>query len=206
MLNRYLGIFFFVACAAVTLTSCGSKAGGSAEFATVFATANTTSSVLDSDIALWFDAATGTVKSTPCAATSAPFVAPDDVNYNITSTAYAVPSTGSTNTTAPSDLVITNITLTLTPANSLTPALPARFQTQSISAGQRVVVGNNSIPIRIATDEMKSFLQNDLLCTGLTYIYRASVSFEALEVSTNRVGTITPPGSMLVTFTDFTDK
>jgi hypothetical protein len=205
MLNRYPARFLCVACACVMLTSCGSKAGGTGEFATVVASANATTSGLDSDVATWVDATTR-AKASPCIQTSIPTVVPDDVSFNVTSAAYTVPNTGSTSTVVPSDLIITRVTLTFTPADSLTPALPAIYQTQFPSAGERIVVGSTSIPVRIATDDLKIFLQNTLACTGLTYSYRLNVSFEALEVNTNRSGTISVPGYFLVRFTDFIDK
>ena len=206
MPNKYLTRFFRAACAAVLLTSCGgSSVGGTGEFATVYATVNTTTSGLDSDVATWLDAATETVKAPPCLPTSAPTVTPDDVPFIVTSTAYTQPA-GSTTPVVSSALSITSITLNFTPANSTTPALPPLYQTQYPSAGQSIIVGINNITIRVVSDDMKVFLQPALLCTGLTYSYRVTVSLVAQEATTGKSGTINLPGYLLVNLSDFIDK
>src|SRR4051794_26680514 len=133
MLKRFVAGFVYGAFAIAALTSCGdSKAGGTGQFATVFATANAPNGPLDADVATWVDATTGAA-SQPCLATSIPTVPPTVATYNITSTPFTLPNTGQGSTIGTSDLVITRITLTLPPANSATPALPARFQTQFLS-------------------------------------------------------------------------
>jgi hypothetical protein len=196
------------------LTSCGdSKASGTGQFATVFASASPPASALDSDVATWVDATT-LAKAPACGANSVANVSPDDATFVVTSAAYTVPNTGSSSTIATSDLIIDKITLTLTPADTQSPALPSLYQTQFPSAGQRIVVGANNVTVRIASDELKSFFRSSNLgnlaldCSNPSaiYSYRAVVSFEALEVNTNRVGTITPPGFLLVKFSDFVDK
>jgi hypothetical protein len=213
MLKKYLSRFFCGACALVALSSCGdAKSGGTGEFATVFATASAPPSALDSDVAQWFDSATLTTKVAACSANGAPTVAPDDAAYTLTSTAYATPNTGTSNPTVPSDLLIDKITMTFTPANTLTPALPAAFQTQFPSPGQRIAVGSNSIPVRVVSVDLKHYFLNSgaqsLNCSnqGTSYSYRVTVSFHAVEVSTNREGTITPAGSLIVNVSDFIDK
>ena len=212
MLKRFFARLAYGACAVAALTSCGdSKAGGTAEFATVFVTATTPAGPIDADVATWVDNTTG-APAQPCLDTSGPSLLPTTADYVIISTAYATPNTGQSNQTTASPLIITKITLTLTPANSLTPALPAMFQTQFLSSGQRITPGNNSIELRIASNELKWYLQTGLGSQSLTcanqgtvYTYRANVSFEALEINTNRVSTITPPGYLLVNFSDYID-
>ena len=205
MFKRFVAILLSGTCAAVMLTSCGdSKAGGTGEFATVFAVANNTTGPLDSDVATWVNATTQ-VKATPCPP-SVPTVKPDDVSFSVTVSPYATPNTGSASPIVTSDLLVTKITLSFTPADSLTPALPALFQTQFPSAGQRLTSGPNSIPVRVVTNDLKVFLQNNLACSGLTYSYRVSVSFDALEITTNRASTINLPGYLTVNFSDFIDK
>ena len=193
------------------LTSCGSKAGGTGEFATVVATDNTTTSGIDSDVATWFDSATVSTKSPACSVTSVPTVTPDDVVFNVTSAPYTPANTGSSSSIPASDLTVTKITLTFTPANSQTPALPAGYQTQFPSAGQRITANaTTGVSVRIAKNEMKQFLQPALTCAGLSispvYSYQVSVSFDALELNTNRSGTITLPGYLIVNFSDYIDK
>ena len=213
MSKRFVATVICGACAVAALTSCGnSKAGGTGEFATVYASAATPGADLSSDVATWVDA-TG-VKAPACAAGSFPSVLPDSASYTITSTAYTVPNTGSSTPIVSSDLTVDKITLTLTPATSATPALPGAFETQYPTAGQRIPAGSiTTVPVVIATDQLKTFLRTglgsqSLDCSnqGTMYTYRAVVSFEALEVNTNRVATITPPGFILVNFADFVDK
>ncbi|GFO55189.1 hypothetical protein GMSM_21960 [Geomonas sp. Red276] len=207
MLKKFLATLFIGTLAAIALTSCGdSKAAGVGQFATVYATATSPGVPLDSDVASWVDATSGS-KAQPCLTNSVPHFLPDDVNYNVTSTAWSSGNTGQANPTAASDLLIQKIILTLTPDDSTTPALPAVYQTQYMTSGFLVAAGSTvSIPVRLVSQELKIFLSNDLLCTGLMYKYRATVSFEAVEVNTNKVATITAPGFVLVRLTDFTDK
>lgn len=204
VLNRLLrGVF-----AVIVLTSCGSKGAGTAEFATVFATVNPAVAGLDADVATWLDA-TGT-KITPCVAGAIPHVAPNDVVYTVTATAYAPANTGTISTIPVSNLLINKISFTLTPADTLSPALPPLFQSQQGSPGQLIVPGTNSVTVRIVSDELKSYMMNSLGAQSLDcsnqgfYHYWAVVSFQAVEVNTNKVATITAP-ALKVTISDFTD-
>jgi hypothetical protein len=211
MLKRCTATMLYAALAVATLTSCGGdKAGGTGEFATVFAIATPPAGPIDSDVAHWVDAAGATAP--PCTATSFPSVLPDNVTYTITSTPYTVPNTGQSSPIVTSDLVVSRITLTLNPANTQTPVLPPVFQTQFLSSGQLIVPGSNSVSVQIASDQLKDFLRTGLGSQSITcsnqpiFTYRATVSFEMLEVTTNRVSTVTAPGFLLVNFTDFIDK
>jgi hypothetical protein len=102
--------------------------------------------------------------------------------------------------------------MTLTPDNDKTPALPARFQTQPLPTQVRIVPGTNNFSVRIVDDDFKIFLISGMGAQSLDcsnsalYKYRATVSFEALEVTTNRVATITAPGFLLINFADFPDE
>ncbi|HJV66687.1 MAG TPA: hypothetical protein VJ550_13195 [Geomonas sp.] len=218
MPKRFFASLICGACAIAAFTSCGSeKAGGTGEFATVFATANSPGADVNSDVATWVDS-TG-AKATACGASSIATVTPDTATYTVTSTAYSVANTGSSSsstssTTTTSDLIIDKITLILTPANTTSPALPAIYQTQYLTAGQRVAAGSTvNIPVVIASNQLKTYLGTGLGSASIdcnpaspTYTYRATVSFEALEVNTNRVATITAPGFLLVNFADYIDK
>lgn len=215
MLNRYLARFVCAACTVVVLSSCGDKPAGTGEFATVVATANPPSSTFESDVATWVDATTGAAVPVSCGASVATTVS-DSVDFTVTSTAYATPNTGSTSTITPSRLRIARITVTLTPANSSTPALPAQFQTSYSSAGQIVAPNTaQSVPVTLATKDLKRFFRNTsalgaqaISCTSNPiYTYWADVSFEALEETTNRGATISPPTrTFKVEFTDLIDK
>ncbi|HBG08262.1 MAG: hypothetical protein A2075_06795 [Geobacteraceae bacterium GWC2_58_44] len=214
MRKRYLGSFVLPLLALAVLTSCGggdSKADGVAEFATVVATASGPGGPLDSDVATWVIASTGAAAPVACVAGTVPTTAPDSVDYTFNSARYSAP--GSTSTITPSSLVITRITLTFTPANTFSPALPPIFQTQFLSAAQPVILPDSSLvlPLRIVSNELKEFFLMGLGSQSIdcdnraTYSYRAVVSFEAVEVNTNRVSTITAPGFLLVNFSDFID-
>jgi hypothetical protein len=210
MLKKILTTLLYGGCALALLTSCGSsKASGTGEFATVFATASPGVSNLDSDVAKWSDAAGAA--ATACSIGASPTFAPDDVAYNITVTPYTSANTGSTSPIAVSDLIITKVTVTLTPANSITPALPASsFQTQFVSSGGRLIQGaTNPVTVRVVPADLKSFFFNTLgvNCSnpGTFFTYRATVSFEAQEINTQRVSTITAPGFLVVSVADFGD-
>ncbi|HJV35812.1 hypothetical protein [Geomonas sp.] len=196
MRRRFVSSLICGALAIGVLTSCGSdKAQGTGEFATVVATANTPGADVNSSVAV-------------CGPPIVPNTTPDSATYTINSTVYG----GSSTTILPSDLIIDKITLTLIPANTVTPALPLGFATQYPTSGQRVAPGGSvSIPVVVASSDLKNFLRTtvtpqalDCSAQGLvtTYTYRVKVSFEALEVNTNRVATITPPGYVNLIFTD----
>jgi hypothetical protein len=210
MLRRFLVRFFCGMCTLAALTSCGSSdSAGTAEFATVRAKVTPPVSALDADVATWVDASN--VKAPACGSLSFPTVTPNDVTYIITSTAEPTANTGSTSTITASNLSVLDITFTLTPANSLSPALPPLFQTQASSPGQSIIPGSNNVPVRIATDDLKSFLRNSLgalslNCSnqGVLYSYWAVASFKMSEDLTGKVKTITAP-AFLVNFSDFVD-
>jgi hypothetical protein len=173
-------------------------------FATVFVTVNFVDSVVSSDVATWLDLTTGAAAQ-PCAAKSFPTVTPDNIVLNMTSTAYAQ---ANSSTIPASALSISNVTLTFTPVNSTTPALPARFQTQIASASPSlIIVGSNSVSLQIVSDDMKAFLAPALQCSGALYTYRVSVALDAVEVNTNRSGTVSSGnGYLTVNISDFGDK
>lgn len=210
MLKKILAILLYGACTLALLTSCGSsKASGTGEFATVYATASPGVSNLDSDVAKWVNSTGGAVAA--CSTGASHTFTPDDVPYNITVTPYSSPNTGSTSPIQVSDLIITKVTVTLTPANNITPALPASsFQTQFVTSGGRLTQGNtNTVTVRIVPVDLKAFFFDTLGVNcdnpGAFFTYRATVSFEAQEINTQRVSTITAPGFVVVSVADFGD-
>jgi hypothetical protein len=207
--------------ALAALTSCGSKSAGTGEFATVFATVSPPATNFSSDVVNWVDATTGNKATVGCAANSVANTVEDQAAFNLTSTQYAVPNTGSTSSIAGSPLVITRITVNLTPANSSSPVLPAQFRTTFSTAGQTILATGTPVAINVAlaSNQLKRFFRNTsaapaglgalaITCSfNPVYVYFADVTFEALEVNTNRVATISPPsGSFIVEFSDFVDK
>lgn len=218
MLKRYLSRLLCGVWAVATLTSCGdSKSSGTGEFSTVFATATAPAvAAVEADVAHWVLASTGTGTGPACGANSMLTIpAANDVAFNITSTPFASPGTGQTNPSPASPLVITRVNLTLVPANSDTPALPALFQNQpNLTAGQTILPGTTqSVSVRLANQELKEFLLDPsrgalaISCSNNPiYSYLATVTFEAREVNTDRTATIAVPGSVLLKLSDFTDQ
>jgi hypothetical protein len=211
MSRRYLAGILYAVCTIGVLTSCGgSKAPGTAELATVYATV-TPPAGADIDVATWVDATTGS-KAPACGSNSVPTIAPDDLSFIITSTAYTAPNTGQTSTIVPSNLLVQSITLSFTPANSDSPLLPAIYQTQFPSAGQVIKVGDNTIPVRVATHELKSFFMTGLgnqsinCSNGAMYSYWVTAAFNVFEISTGRTATIYNQGPLLIHVADFADK
>lgn len=212
MQKKYFCRLMYGICAMVAVTSCGGeKAGGTAEFATVFAVAGASSGQLDADVATWVDADGGSANA--CVAGSFVSTVPDSVEYRITSTPYTTPDTGQSSTIAPSTLSISKVTMTLTPADTVSPVLPSRFQVQFPSSSAPTIAPNSTatVTVRVVDNDFKRFFLSELgaqsiSCTNdVTYSYRAVLSFELLETSTNRVSTVTAPGFLLVKFADFVD-
>ena len=225
---RSFCVFLFAACAFVALTSCGgSKSDGTAEFATVFASVSPPNSNLDSDVATWIDATSGAKATVGCAPNAVASTVEDVVNFTLSSTAFAVPNTGSTTPITPSPLIITKITVTLNPANSLSPALPAIFQTFFSTAGQVIAPGaagtagtattavTTTVPVTLVSNQLKRCFRDPTALGNLAiscasnpiYSYYADVSFQAQEINTGRSATISiPRQSFIVNFSDFVDK
>ena len=233
MLRSFLVGSFYGVCALATLTSCGQSTGaGTAAFETVVATVNPAVSGFASDVAKWVDSTNA--KATPCVAGSTPQEVADSVSYTVTSTAYPVPNTGSatssTSTTSAtsspvptSNLLITDIEVTLTPYNpSHDPALPAQFRTLPSSPGQLILAGTSgsttgtttTIPVTIAPIILKQFLRtasadipSPLNCSnqGGVYSYWAVVTVTASELNTGKVATMTAP-ALKVDFSDYVDQ
>jgi hypothetical protein len=217
MLKKILTTLLYGGCALALLTSCGSsKASGTGEFATVFATASGPGADVDSDVAKWVDS---TGASVAACSTSGPNFTPDNVTFTITTTAYNTANTGQTSPIQTSNLTIRKVSMTLTPADPsvtstgtliTTPALPASLQTQygsaSVATGGEVTLGANSVNVRFATDQLKAFLfHNYINCSNpVLFSYWAVVSFTAQEVTTGREATITA-APIKVNFADFPD-
>jgi len=182
----------------LTLTSCGSSnMGGGASFNTVNASVSVDSAKnpLLSDLATWPDQ-TAICTSDP---TKAPTIVNDLVNFTITS------KTSISNGT-PSALSVQKITLTFTPADTLTPALPSLFATQYINlSGSTVPAGGSvSIPVEVATHNFKIYFWNTVLCQVVpVYSYNVTAAFDLVEVATGKSGMVT--AGMIVRVADFAD-
>ncbi len=179
--------------AMLIIQSCGSSNTGSTVlFNTVNVTANADSAnnPLLSDLATW----TGD----PCGLTSTFSITNDLVNFNVVSTVNI-----SNGTSSP--LSLQRATIIFTPADSVTPVLPALYSptfqtfTNIVPAG-----GTLSVPIEVANHSIKQFLVDPLVCTdGSIYTYNTTVAFDAVEVNTGKSGVVT--ASLTVRFADFAD-
>jgi hypothetical protein len=179
----------------VILAGCGSSnGGGTIDFNTVRASASVDAAKnpLLSDLATW----TGT----PCDPTATATIKNDQVNFTITST-----SSISSGTISP--LVLQKATITFTPADSLSPVLPAQFATTFQNLVGTIVPagGSLSVPVEIVTHNLKEFFFPTAVCTGVpVYTYNVQVIFDAVESGTGKSGSI--PAGMTVRIADFSDK
>jgi hypothetical protein len=152
------------------LSSCGGG-GGVAEFKTVSVSAQPSTTLLESNV----------ITGNTCSSTGSSggtFVT-DLVPVAITSTVYP----NFTGTASPVE--IDSCTITYTPANSLSPALPAQNVSSigaTISAG-----GTYTFQVPVALDVLKlSLVTNYNLqpCSVTMYSYYVTITFNALEVNT----------------------
>lgn len=89
----------------------------------------------------------------------------------------------------------------------MTPALPPLYAVQYQNLlGQTIPAGGSlSVPIEIATHNLKEFLFPTLVCVASApiYNYNVQVNFNAVESATGKSGSI--PAGMTVRFADFAD-
>ncbi|WP_085812179.1 hypothetical protein [Geoanaerobacter pelophilus] len=206
LLRLVLGI-----CALAAFTSCGGeKAGGTGELATVFVNATAPNITLNSDVANWFDVNNASVAA--CTPGSIIKTTTDTATFNVTSTVYIPPNTGSTTSITPSPVSIETVTVTLIPADTLTPELPDGFKIRNPPAGGTINPGATvPVTVEVAGSALKEFLVNSfgsrsITCSNqVTYTYRAVVSFKVIENTTNREDTVTATGYLAIEFKDVPD-
>lgn len=178
----------------LALAGCGSSGGGTAELKTSFVTASVDIALLDSDVVSWVDS-TG-AKATACADTSFPATpAGDSVNVAVASKAYS--NTGSMGL----PVRIESATVSYTPANSATPAMPSVFQTVGLILANG---GSATVPVRVATQEQKIRLQPKLACNSTIYNYYTTITLDLTEIGTDTKSTVQT--SMQLRLADFVDK
>lgn len=184
--------------ASLLLQSCGSdNTGGTVVFETVNATASVSAAnnPFLSDLATW----TGV----PCAVGSTYTIDNDLVNFTVATTVNIRNGTAS-------PLVLQRATVTFTPADTVSPALPALYSPTFQALGGTTVPagGSLSVPVEIANHLLKDYLGSaqgrGLVCSGnLVHSYNTTIAFDAVETNTGKSGTIT--AGMLVRFADFAD-
>lgn len=184
-------------CAAFLLQSCGSSnTGGTSVFETVNATVSVdpAQNPLLSDLATW----TGT----PCTPGSTFSIDNDLVNFETRTTINIKNGT-------PSPLILQKATITFTPADTVSPTLPALYSPafQPLTGYTVPAGGSLSVPIEIANHSLKNYMGSSqglgLVCSVGIYSYNATIIFDAVESNTGKSGSLT--ASMLVRFADFAD-
>lgn len=176
------------------LVSCGENASGVAEFKTINATVTVdpAQNPLLSDLATW----TGD----PCAQDSTYTVTNDLVDVTVTSTKNIANGTSL-------PLILQKVTITLTPADTISPPLPSLY-TPSYQNLNGIILqpGESlSLPIEVATHMLKQYFGTAMLCTAFSpvYTYNATLTFDAVEQGTGENGSMS--AGMTVRFADFAD-
>jgi ribosomal protein L31 len=154
------------------LSSCGGSLGGGVEeFKTVMVSATAKTSRLESDV----------LTGNTCGATGSTggTYATDNVDVDIKSTLYPK-LTGQA-----LSVRIDRVTISYTPANTSSPALPDQFLTLSdtVTPG-----GTLTLPVPVAKDILKLSLVNDKnlqLCSTAYYEYYVTITFDALEIGSS---------------------
>lgn len=197
MKSLHLCGLFTLFCAAFLLQSCGSSNTGGAS---VFETVNATVSVDPAQNPLLSDLATWT--GTPCATGSTYSIDNDLVNFSTTTTINIKNGTAS-------PLILQKATIAFSPADTVSPALPALYSPafQPLTGYTVPAGGSLSIPVEIANHSLKNYMGSSqglgLVCAASIYSYNTTISFDAVETNTGKSGVLT--ASMLVRFADFTD-
>jgi hypothetical protein len=186
----------FVVCAILCsgLFACGTTDG---ELKTSTVTATVDTSLLDSDVISWVDAAGA--KATACAATSSPAIpAADSVNVTVTSKPYA--NTGAIT----SPIRIESATISYIPANSSTPPMASEYQIIGTTIANG---GSASIPVRVVTQEQKRLtltVLSSCLPAPPIYNYYTTITLNVLETGTDKKTTAS--ASLQLRMHDYIDK
>ena len=184
------------------LFSCGGGSGGggggSATYDTVILTAAlAVGSPFDSDVAKHTDATLGNCGVLGLDTVT---VSPDNPNFTITSTAIAGLPAGVVSSNVRLDSVTLKYTSATLPAS---PAIP----NQNYALSNIIVPGASAtVPIRIASQAMKSSLPlSDLVCGIVAgpYSYYVTVTFEGVEILTGQARSFTT--TFTINFVDFID-
>jgi len=183
----------------LTVGGCGSDdtGGGVGEFRTVVVGKPqvTSANPLLSDVAKWTTDTDGNTIIEKCVDT--PTVVNDSATVTITSTSYG-------NSPTASDVSVMAGTLVFTAADTISPALPTLFSVQPFTVNQTIGAGGSkTISVELVNHAMKSYLQGLIACSGNSYKYFATISFDIVEVNTNVKKTVST--QMDVRFADFVD-
>lgn len=183
MLKRLIGRFASVVAVVAALAGCGDSPSQTGDFATVEVTLSSAGGTVVSDV------------SDPVT---------DSAAFILTSTAYTPPPTSSGGI-VPSRVAFISGWVTLVPANSWTPALPeslrVRYFTPPASLAPNSSLG---ISVELVTPALKEYLRTlPTPTTANPYQYWATVSFQGVEVNSDREETISTFNATTVNFTGF---
>jgi hypothetical protein len=190
-------ILLFITLLVFCISGCGStNGGGTVFFKTVNASAQVDSSStnpLFADLAKWTD------KAAICDGVQVPTISPDLVKFTIT-------STKSISSGVASNLLLQKATIIITPADTISPVLPAIYATSYIDIGSVSVPADGSVTVslEVVTHNLKAYFLPIAVCKDVpVYSYDVKVLFDAVEANTGKSGTI--PAGMTVRVADFTD-
>lgn len=194
MKNR-INVYLLGLISILALSGCGEEVGGGAgSFDTVIATASVSTADIDSDLATWTDVdGDGFV----CGANDTFTVSSDDVTVDIAVNKRTnLPSTVET-----SKVSINKVSIAYSPANTTTPSLSTQFETLG------VVIDPDStatFSFKVASQELKaSSTLSPLVCSVTIYTYFVTLTFEGVEVNSNRTETFET--TLNLRFADFAD-
>lgn len=181
------------------LSGCGGSSGGAADLNTVSVTATSASTNIDGDVAS---------NVTPIDTNGDGIM--DSNTYSIpprdtdTVTIKSIVNTSNTSNSSSirvESVVVTYVRKSLT-ANSgaAVPIIPTRVDLlgQVIPAG-----GSADIPVTVVTQEIKELYAPTLIASGDIYAYDVTLTFNIVEVSTGKTGTVNT--SLVVRIANFAD-
>lgn len=178
------------------LSGCGGAGGGESVFQTVTLTAATTDVNLDSDVAQH----SLPVTDANFCVFGADSITVNDDTEDVTITSTLIPNlpTGIDGST----VTITQVAVTYTPADQVTPKMDTQYYTVNQVVGPG---GSITVPVTVVRKSMKtSEPLVALQCTNTEYRYYVAFTFTATE--TNSKVTQTVQATMNLNVSDFIDK
>lgn len=181
------------------ITGCGGgdTGGGVAIFKTVYVNKPqlTTANPFLSDLAKWKD--TNSDSKIEVCGNDGFSIINDFASTDVTVNA-------SSSSTSPSSVLVETGSMTFRPADTNTDALPPIFRVQPLTPNVLIAPGETkSISVELVNHEMKGYLANQILCTGVTWNYYVKIAYNLVEISTGERKTIET--EMLVRFSDLAD-
>lgn len=197
--NGWRVIYLGIAMLSVTMiSSCGGSSGGAADLNTVSVTATSASTNIDGDVAKVTLIDTNNDGIMDSYTYSIP---PRDTDIvTIKSIINTTNSSNSSNIRVES-VAVTYVRKSLTANSGATvPIIPTRVDPIGviITAG-----GSADIPVTVVTQEIKDLYAPTLIASGDIYAYDVNLTFNVVEVSTGKTGTVNT--SLVVRIANFAD-